>query len=437
MHKKKIIVIGAGLTGLSAAFHLQKKGIECQIFEKETESGGLCRSKNINGFTFDCVGHLLHFKHHYTFKLIKNILKVDLAEYRRNAYIYTRNRYIRYPFQINLHNLPRPVIKDCLLGYIQASKNNNHKNKNNVSFFTWINQIFGKGIANNFMIPYNKKFWTVSLKELTCDWLDGFIPVPSISQIIQGTLHDSKKLFGYNAHFWYPAKGGIHQIAKAFQDRTKNIYTNSQIEEIDLEKKVMMTRSGEKVLFDYLISTIPLPELPNLIKGIPSVIRSSFSKLRWNSILNLNLGIAKNGDMGRHWIYYPQKELDFFRVGFYHNFSSSIIPCGKGSIYVETSYSKSKRIDKNKIIPSIIKKLIKTEVIESENKIYCKDINDIKYGYPIYDKNYGSTREEIINFLLKKNVISCGRYGGWRYASMEDVILEGKEIADKLCIKKL
>ena len=70
MAKKRIIILGAGLAGLSTAWHLQRRGLDCQVYEKEPEVGGLCRSKNIGGFTFDFDGHLLHFKHNYTFNLI-------------------------------------------------------------------------------------------------------------------------------------------------------------------------------------------------------------------------------------------------------------------------------------------------------------------------------------------------------------------------------
>src|SRR3989338_9721065 len=121
MAKKRIIILGAGLAGLSAAWHLQKRGVDCQVFEKEPEVGGLCRSKNINGFTFDTSGHLLHFKHRYAFNLINNLLRDNLVKYQRRSWIYSHQKYIRYPFQANLYGLPSPVIKECLLGFIKAS----------------------------------------------------------------------------------------------------------------------------------------------------------------------------------------------------------------------------------------------------------------------------------------------------------------------------
>ena len=191
MSKKKIIILGAGLAGLSAAWHLQRRGANCRIFEKEPEAGGLCRSKKINGFTFDHDGHLLHFRHQYAFNLVKSILSENIAQHRRNSWIYTKGVYNHFPFQANLYGLPSAVVRDCLLGFIDSHRNHaNHPEKE--SFLQWINRTFGKGIARHFMIPYNSKFWTVPPENLNCDWLEGFIPIPSLSQLIEGTIQEGK-----------------------------------------------------------------------------------------------------------------------------------------------------------------------------------------------------------------------------------------------------
>ena len=198
MAKKRILILGAGLAGLSAAWHLQRLGIDCQIFEKETEVGGLCRSKKINGFTFDCDGHLLHFKHSYNLQLVKDLLGKNIIRHKRSAWIYSFGRFSRYPFQANLYGLPKAVVKDCLLEFIKLHRNGS-KIKENTSFRQWIDKTFGKGIVRHFMIPYNTKFWTVPLDELTCEWIDGFIPVPTLNQIIECTIKESRQNLGYNA----------------------------------------------------------------------------------------------------------------------------------------------------------------------------------------------------------------------------------------------
>jgi protoporphyrinogen oxidase len=279
------------------------------------------------------------------------------------------------------------------------------------------------------MVPYNKKFWTISPYELTCEWLDGFIPVPSLSELVDGTIEESKRQFGYSAHFWYPQNAGISCVPLALASSIKNIHTDCSIVEIDIHKKEIKMVSGNREKFDFVISTIPLPEMAHLIKGIPQEILSALKKLRWNSIFNLNLGIEKKDYSVRHWIYFPQKDLSFFRIGFFNNFSNYLAPQDKSSLYVEVSYSKNKRIDKNNLLLRIKEDLIKVGILTPKDTICAQDINDIKYGYPIYDKNYGWAREMILKYLHSYNVIPCGRYGSWRYFSMEDTILDGKEVA--------
>lgn len=432
MVKKRILILGAGLAGLSAAWHLQRKGIDCRVFEKESEVGGLCRSKNISGFTFDYDGHLLHFKHRYTFNFIKDLLENNLVRQKRNAWIYSHDAYIRYPFQANLYGLPLSIVKECLLGFIQASKDNHHKNKEDLNFLSWINQTFGKGIAQHFMIPYNTKFWTLPLERLTCVWSDGFIPVPTLAQVSEGTIEETRRLWGYNARFWYPKRGGINQVSLELASRIKNIHTHCKVVEINLVKKYVRMVSGNKERFDYLISTVPLPELPYLIKGLFTELTSAFKKLRWNSIFNLNLGIEKKDSFRKHWIYFPQREICFFRMGFFHNFSSYLAPAGKSSLYTEVAYSENKPIDKENIVLRIREDLKKIGILNQKDRILAEDINDIKYGYPVYDKNYSGVRKRILKFLGENNIIACGRYGSWRYMSMEDVILNGKEVAESL-----
>ncbi len=444
MAKKRILILGAGLAGLSAAWHLQREGIECQIFEKETEVGGLCRSKKINGagFTFDSSGHLLHFKNNYTLGLVKKLVGRNLVRHKRKAWIYSYGKFTRYPFQANLYGLPKEIVKECLLEFLKIKNsevkppNTNKINmfggltsKNNLRFLDWINQTFGKGIARHFMIPYNTKFWTVPLDKLTCEWIDGFIPIPTLGQIIEGTIKESRQNLGYNAFFWYPEKGGIGTISQAFAGQIMNIFKGCNVTEIDLKRKTIRINGKQKERFDFLISTIPLPEIGYLFCNLPEYIASAFKNLKWNSIFNLNIGIDRELDNSWHWMYFPEKEFSFFRVGFPYNFSSFLVPPNKSSLYVEVSYSENKPIDKSNIVSRIKKDLRKAGTLNQSDRICVEDINDIKYGYPIYDKNYQQARGKILKYLYQNSIIPCGRYGSWQYFSMEDTILDGKRIA--------
>ena len=144
-----------GLAGLSAAWHLQREGIECQIFEKETEVGGLCRSKKIDGagFTFDSSGHLLHFKNNYTLGLVKKLVGRSLVRHKRKAWIYSYGKFTRYPFQANLYGLPKEIVKECLLEFLKAYHNGFKTSDNNLSFRCWINKTFGPVSYTHLTLP--------------------------------------------------------------------------------------------------------------------------------------------------------------------------------------------------------------------------------------------------------------------------------------------
>jgi protoporphyrinogen oxidase len=430
--KEDIVILGAGLAGLSAAYHLQELGLDYQIFEREKSAGGLCRSSDINGFTFDYTGHLLYFRTKYTFKLVNSLIGGNLRCHRRNSWVFSRGIYTRYPFQANTYGLPPGIIKECILGLIEARRLNEGKNNRAGNFEEWIFRTFGDGIARYFMLPYNEKFWTVDPRELTCEWLDGYVPVPSLEETLTGALSDFTKPFGYNQEFWYPLKGGIGELALSFKRRLKKVRTLKEVIRIDLKKRRVKFKDGEVISFDRLISTLPVIEMIGLLKDVPSGVADALRRLRYTSIFNLNIGIDRESVSDKHWVYFPEQRFIFYRVGFPGNFSSSLTLPGKSSLYIEVSYSRDEPIDKKKIVQRIINDLIKAGLISKRDKIIAKDIKDIKYGYIVYDRNHRQSTGIVLDFLAKNHVYSIGRYGRWRYMSMEDVILDGKQVTKQI-----
>jgi len=427
---QNIVILGAGLAGLSTAFFLKK---DYQIFEKEAAPGGLCRSRHIKGYTFDYDGHLLHFKDKAALDLVRNLMGDNLIPIKRNSWINSFGVYTRYPFQANLFGLPKNVAKECALGFINARLNGHINKYKPANFRQWVKNTFGSGIARHFMLPYNNKFWSVPSQSLTCEWVDGCIPVPSIKDMLNGAISKSKKRFGYNARFWYPRTGGIENLIFAFQKNIRNnIHTLHRATEIDLIKRIVTFQNGRKVRFAKLISTLPLPEMLKLMPRLPTKIRTALNKLRYTSIFCLNLGVDRDNISDKHWIYFPERKFVFFRVGFPANFSSDVAPLGKSSLYVEVAYSKNKPLDKRHLAKRILKGLRKAKILFPDDAIEVSEPVDIKYAYIIYDQNYRKYTELIHEYLNQHQSHSIGRYGRWKYMSMEDTILEGKKIAKVL-----
>ncbi len=431
MAEKQICILGAGLTGLSAGWHLRRHGIEPVIFEKESHPGGLCRSKSVGGFIFDYDGHLLHCRHRYTLDLISRDLGIAMSCHERSAWVYTNGVFCKYPFQANLFGLPARIVAECLLGFIDARRRSRNRPADRTKTFDdWIRDNLGAGIAKHFMVPYNTKFWTVAPSKLNCDWLSDYVPVPSLNQLVEGSVEPGRYEFGYNKSFLYPCSGGIGRIADAFARQSPAVNTGCRVEFIDHKRKIVRMSTGRTIRYHALVTTIPMAELSRIMPQAPAHVRRLVSSLRWNSILNINLGTGKRYMPQKHWIYFPEKAFAFFRVGFYHNISGSVVPPGKGGMYVEISYSKKKPIDKKKTAERAIAQLRHIGLIGASDGICCRDVNDIEYGYPLYDMAYCRARAGITEFLHAHDIIPAGRYGSWRYFSMEDSILDGRRAAE-------
>ena len=424
-----IVILGSGLAGLSAAYHLKQGYV---LFEKEKEAGGMARSLQKDGYTFDYDGHLLHFRNEYTFNLVSELLNGNMAPHKRNSWIYSKGAYTRYPFQANFYGLPKSVVKDCLMGFIKSKLSFYSKAESNGNFENWTIKTFGKGVAENFMLPYNRKFWTVEPSQLTCEWLDGFVPVPDLEDTVAGAISDNTKLYGYNTRFWYPVKNGISELTKGFVGKIRDVHLNKRAITIDQYRREIIFEDATIKHFKDLITTIPLPELSNILVNVPNEVKQAFSNLKWTSIYVLNIGIKNDFLSDKHWIYYPEEDRIFYRIGFPTNFSMTVAPPKRTTIYVEIAYSDQKRIDKDNIIQKVTHDLKGAGLISDESEIeVCVPI-DIKYGYAIYDFERAHAVRVIKDYLERFGIHSMGRYGSWRYMSMEDVILEGKEIASSL-----
>jgi len=419
---RKIVILGAGLAGLSTAYHMQNG---CCIYEKEDKIGGLARTDRVNGFTFDCDGHLLHFKTSYVKKLIHNLLPGLFAKHSRNSWIFSHGVFTKYPFQANTYGLPSSVVKKCILG--MCTTNPEQHDSESINLTQWMLNKFGAGITRHFMYPYNEKFWTISPDKLIPDWTENYVPRVDLKTVVNGAFSFQTKPLGYNSEFWYPKTGGIDQIAKVFSKGIKNIKTGHKIKTIDINKKIVSFENGDRAEFNDLILTTPLAALKKVVKNkLPKNVEKALSRLKFISIFNLNLGIDRENISDKHWIYFPEKKFSFFRVGFPTNFSRNAAPKGTSSLYAEVSYSESKPVNKKDICAKIESDLIKAGILKSGDKILTRYVNDIEYGYVVYDHHYRKSVSTITEFLHKNNIYPAGRFGRWRYMSMEDVILDGK-----------
>ena len=428
---KRVVIVGGGLAGLSAAHHLA----ECDpvVFEKESSVGGLCRSFSQDGFTFDCTGHLIHLKNQYTKDLVARILPGAFNSHERLAAIYSKDTVTPYPFQANTYGLPPEVIKECVVGFVesmQAAPNGGPRN-----FHDWTLKTFGAGIANHFMLPYNEKFWKQDLRTITSDWVSWSIPKPSLDEVVNGALGLTNKGMGYNPRFIYPRSGGIDCLPQALAKTVKRVYSDESVESVDPRRKVVRLAGGREEPYDDLITTLPLPHAFRMLKNTPDHLVQAAQGLRAISVLNINLGIDRPQISNQHWIYFPEDKFIFSRVGFPMNFSKAVAPEGASSMYIEITHRPEEKLDVDAVTVRSVADLEKCGILRKGDRILTRHVIDIKFAYVVFDDHRQTHLQALIDYLESRDIYTAGRYGRWNYFSMEDSILSGKAAAERILAK--
>ena len=421
----KVVILGGGLTGISAALHLRRPWV---LFEREGQLGGLAVTRERDGYFFDRTGHWLHLRDAGMKKLVGETLPGAMAEVERRARIFSHGATTLYPFQANLFGLPPEVVKECLLGVIEAKLQPPADEPKN--FEEYCLRHFGKGISKHFMIPYNERLWGVSPREITAAWCSRFVPLPNLEQVVSGAVGANAGVLGYNASFAYPKRGGIQTFAAALAGRLDpaKVHTGSSLDQLDHQRREVVV-GGERVAYSAVVSTLPLPELLKRMPGLPKDIEGHATRLRCTTLRYLDLATRTKPTADWHWVYVPEKRFPFYRVGIYSNAAASMAPANGGSFYVEL-------VDRGPVTETTVREsaqgLVELGAIASPGDVLFADAREIDYAYVVFDEHYYAATSAIFAFLEKHAIFSRGRYGSWTYNAMEDCLIAGREVAATL-----
>lgn len=425
-----VVILGAGLTGLSAAYHMMAK--PTLLVERAEKVGGHARSERWNGHTFDVTGHWLHLRDPRVKKLVGGLFQPgELTEIERRAAVLSHGALVPYPFQANLYGLPRKIVQECLVGFVEAKEAAaaNHGREPR-TFEEFAVARFGKGITQHFFVPYNTKLFGMHPNCLTASWVSRYIPVPEPHEIIGGAIGLQQDGLGYNPRFLYPKRGGIDALPEALlsgiQSRARcELWTSTEVEEVDpFEHRVKLDGVADWISYDSLISTIPLPELLRRIPKVPNHIHCLAKNLRCVKWRYLNVATRTRPPADYHWVYVPEERYPFFRVGIFSNAAPSMAPPDGGSLYVELA----DRTGAPKV-GEIIQALAQIGAITRAEDVTFAEVREIDYAYVIFDDAYEESTRSIHTWLTDVGILSCGRYGAWVYNSMEDSIIQGMEAA--------
>lgn len=436
--KVQTLIAGGGLAGLSAARLLAEASRPYLLVERERQVGGLCRSIETRGFTFDYTGHFLHFQKPGMKEWVLSLLGDRLKQRVRHAVIYSQGTYSEYPYQENNAGLPSATVRENTLGYLEAALRRRFSNidpAKAANFRTWCLQAFGPGISEQFMFPYNQKLWKVPLEKLTTHWMGRFVPSPRVAEVVQGAFARNRSQAGYNATFLYPDRGGISTLPKAIAKGLPNLWNGVGLKSLSLKYRKAVLTSGLEVNYQALVSSLPLPLLASLTRDLPASLKKAAGRLKATAIYNINLGLRCAQPIPYSWVYFPEKEFLFHRAGSASACVPTVAPKGKSSLYVEFSY-RGARPDPKALGRHAVEKLKRLKWISSERDIETRVDLDLPGAYVVYDEYRDGAAGELLAHFQRNGVRSVGRYGRWEYGSMESAMEQGLQAA-KTILKML
>lgn len=420
--KTKYLIIGAGISGLTFASYCKENYL---IIEKDSKVGGYCKTHYNKDYVWDYAGHFFHFKtDEFKKKFIDSLDKNDFVTQDKKTFIYFDDKLIDFPFQTHIHELSKDKFIDCLYDLFNKEEKENYDN-----FLDMLYGKFGKSITEMFLKPYNEKLYAVDLTKLDKDAMGRFFPYADIKAIIDNMKQN--KVNSYNNTFMYPKKGAQVIIDVLMKDIDENkILLNSIIQSINLEDKKVILTDGTEIYYEYLINSMPFDKFLKLTNNKEYIDFSN--ELTYNKVLVFNLGFNKKSKYNdHHWLYFPDKNINFYRVGFYDN----ILGADKLSMYIEIGYPKGTVItdeDINRQLSLTLDNLKKCGIIDDTFSLDAYESIVMDPAYVHIDVQNDLKVRKIMKDLANKNVYSVGRYGAWTYCSMEDCMVEAKELSEKI-----
>lgn len=418
MKQVKYLIIGAGISGLTAANYLKKDYL---LIEKENEPGGYCRTIHRGDYVWDYAGHFFHFKTDEFRRLFhENIPEQDIISQTKRTKILYKGQLVDYPFQTNIHQLEKQEFIDCLYDLFQRKEKPEYSD-----FLDMLYGKFGKSIVEKFLRPYNEKLYACNLHQLDKDAMGRFFPYADIPQIIANMKREQDS--SYNSTFLYPRNGAGSFLDVLYRrlDSTK-VRLGCTLTRVDAERKLAYTDGGEEISFEYLINTAPLNHFLAML-GTDAALELN-GRLSYNKVLVFNLGFSKKSAFKEHWIYVPDKDVNYYRIGFYDN----ILSTDKLSMYVEIGYPKDAAVDTEQQLALTLENLKRCGIVTEDNSLIASSTILMDPAYVHIRRDTEAAIAEMKRSLAVSGIHTIGRYGGWTYCSMEDCMLEAKELVQAL-----
>lgn len=416
------VILGSGITGISAGYHLKNKSEDVVIYEKNDDWGGLCGNFTINGFRFDKFVHFSFATDEYIVNLFKK--SADMYEHIPFPSNYYKGIWLRHPAQNNLAPLSSNEKTEIICDFVARPIKKLEEIKD---YEEWLRVQYGNYFAENFPLKYTRKYWGVEAKELETKWVGKRMYTPELKQVLKGAFETQDECFYYAKVMKYPKKGGFRSILNNCREGL-DIRFNKEVVHIDTTNKIIEFKDGTTAEYTRLISSLPLPEIVKMLDNVPEDVKKAAENLMHTSGYMVSLGFNKP-DIAKHlWFYIYDEDILASRVYSPNLKSPDNVPEGCSSLQAEIFFSNKAEIPAaDKVLENTINKLIEMGIFKEEDLI-VKDIRFEKYANVIFDKDIYKNRALVLDYLKTKEIESIGRFGKWEYMWTHQAFDEGRKL---------
>lgn len=450
----RVVILGAGPTGLGAAHRLRELGHEeFVVLDRADRVGGLATSfVDARGFTWDVGGHIQVSHYPYFDALLDRALGQGWLRHRRDGRVFVDGGFIPYPFQNNLAALPPALRWQCVRGLLAAQAQRDSAPP--TSFATWLQRTYGEGICAAFLRPFNEKAWAWPLAEMDCQWIrawhsakDGALAAGAdLERTLAGLLAPDGPCPGTatdaNAGtFPFPARGGTGAIWEAVADLVGRecVRLRTEVVRIDAHTRTVVLADGSLEPYAALVSTVPIDRLVAMA-GLEA-LDGPAAQLAHAAVHIVGVGVAgrtpaRLADMC--WLYFADRDIPFHRATIFSNYSPHHVPSGgeHWSVMTEIASSPHKPVAEAELVAQTCAALRRTGILAAEHAVASTWSFRSEYGYPIPTLGRDVALAAIHPVLHAHSIYSRGRFGGWKYevSNQDQAVMQGVELVDRLLL---